>query len=498
MRMLLLLAVSLYTSRIVLATLGVEDYGLYNVVGGIVSMFTFINMAMGNSTNRFITFSLGKGDKKELKDVVGAACLIHWAIAILILIFAETIGLWFLHNKMVIPEGRMVAAEWVYQFSIVACMVTIISVPYNAIIIAHEKMGAFAFISIMDAVLKLLIVYLIQITGFDKLIFYAALILCVNILDRVIYQVYCVKHFEEARKIKLSTKFPQFKEMTSFAGWSLVGNLAFIGYTQGLNLLLNMFFGPAVNAARGIAVQVEGAIKGFVTNFQTAVNPQIIKSYAQKEYDRLHVLIYSSSKFSFFLLYCMVLPICLESSTILNVWLKDVPQYAVIFTILILITSLSEPLRNPIDRANQAAGNIRNYQIIEGGLLLLIVPLAYAVLKMGAKPYFVFIVQMIVMYSVHVVRLFLVCKKIKMSKREYVKRVFVRVFCVAAIAAVLPMILHMILPGSLLVSALIIVVSVLSVLICSYYVGLTKNEKQLVITKVSAIVNKVLKILLMR
>lgn len=491
-RMLLLLVVSLYTSRVVLAALGIDDYGLYNVVGGIVTMFTFLNAAMGNASNRYITYALGKGDEKELREVVSATCLIHWIIAGIILLLAETVGLWLLCNKMVIPDGRWAAVLWVYQFSIVACVFSVISVPFNSMIIAHEKMGAFAFISIIDAVLKLLIAYLIQITSYDKLIYYGALVLCVSIFDRLIYQFYCYKHFNEARHIKLK-KVPQLKEMSAFAGWSLIGNLAFIGYTQGINILLNMFFGPAVNAARGVAVQIESAVKGFVINFQTAVNPQIIKTYAQKEFDRMHMLIYASSKFSFFLLFCMVLPICIESNTILNIWLKEVPHYATFFTILILIITLSEPLRNPIDRANQAAGNIRNYQIVEGGLLLLIVPLSYLILKIGCEPYAVFLVQLVVMYSVQIVRLFLVCHKIKMSKREYIKRVLLRVVGVAILSSIIPLLLHSVLLRSIGNSIITIIVSIISVLSCSFYIGLTKTERLLVMSKINEIKTKITK-----
>ena len=491
-RMLMILTVSLYTSRIVLATLGIEDYGLYNVVGGIVTMFTFVNLAMSNASNRFITFALGKGDKQELHDVVSATCMIHWIIAGIIFVLAETVGLWFLHNKIVIPEGRSIAVEWVYQFSVVSCMVSIISVPYNAMIIAHEKMGTFAFVSVLDAILKLLIVYIIQLSSKDKLIVYAALILCVNVFNRLLYQFYCRRHFEESKHIQFK-KVPQMRDVASFAGWSLFGNLAFMGYTQGLNIILNMFFGPAVNAARGVAVQVESAIKGFVTNFQTAVNPQIIKSYAQGDFRRLHMLIYSSSKFSFFLLYCMVLPICIESDAILNIWLKDVPDYTVIFTILILVISLSEPLRNPIDRANMATGKIRTYQIVEGITLMLIVPVAYVILRLGGAPYSVFIVQLVIMYLVQIIRLFLVCHKINMSKREYVKRVLLRVFAVAVTSSIVPLVLYYYMPSTLLMSIIIVVVSVVSVLVCSYFIGLTPHERSFVNTKLDEIKSKFIK-----
>lgn len=489
-RMLFLLVVSLYTSRIVLATLGIDDFGIYNVVGGIVTMFTFLNAAMGNSSHRFITFALGKGDIKELKRIVGATCLIHWILAGFILVLAETVGLWFLHNKMVIPAERMVAAEWVYQFSIISCIVNIISVPYNALIIAHEKMGAFAFISILDAVLKLLIVFLIQHVGGDKLILYAALILGVSVLDRFIYQIYCRKKFEEAKHIRFS-RFVQLKDMTSFAGWSLVGNFAYIGYTQGLNILLNMFFGPAVNAARGIAVQVQGAVKGFVTNFQTAVNPQIVKSYAQGDFGRLHTLVYSGSKFSFYLLLCMVLPISIEAKTLLGLWLKEVPDFAVIFTILTLLILLVEPLTGPIDRANMATGKIKSYQILEGGSLILILPIAYVVLKLGGAPYTVFIVQMVTMYLVQILRLFVVCHKIKMSKLEYIKRVLIPIICVSISSSIIPVNLYVFLPQSITSFVIVVISSIISVLSCSYFLGLNTGERKMIKGKVVAICEKI-------
>lgn len=491
-RMLLLLVVSLYTSRIVLATLGIEDYGMYNVVGGIVSMFTFVSMAMGNSTNRYITFALGKGDNKELNEVVSAACVIHWVLAILILVIAETIGLWFLHHKMVIPEGRMVAAEWVYQFSIIACMVSIVSVPYNAMIIAHEKMGAFAFMSILDAVLKLLIVYLIQIAEYDKLIFYAALILCVNVLDRVIYQVYCRHHFEEARKIKFTTKFPQFKAMTSFAGWSMIGNLVFLGYTQGVNILLNIFFGPAVNAARGVAFQVQGAMKGFVTNFQTALNPQIIKSYAQKDNQRQIQLIYSSSKFSYFLTLCMILPVFIEAEGILGLWLKEVPAYSTEFLRLVLLISLIPPLENPIGISNDATGDIKKYQIVVGSFNVFIVILSYVTLKLGYPPYSVFIVQLVISALVLIVRVLIVKNKIHMSFRQYCAKVLLVLFVVTIVSSILPATLHFFYPSNTFVRLIAnCLVGIFSAATCSFLMGMNRRERLFVTDRLKQLYMKI-------
>lgn len=475
-RMILLLVVSLFTSRVVLAGLGVEDYGIYNVVGGIVAMFGFINLALANSTSRFITYSLGKGNVENSRLVFSSVFMAHLIIAVIIVILSETVGLWFLNNKMVIPESRITAASWVYQFSVISCIASILYTPFNATIIAHEKMSAFAYISILDAVLKLVIAYLITVTSSDKLILYAFLYLCVNTLNIIIYQSYCRKHFPEV-KLQRVREISTLKEILGFTGWSMVGNLAFVGYTQGINILLNLFFGPIVNAARAIATQLQGAVIGFVTNFQMAVNPQITKSYAIGDLDRMHQLIYTSSKFSFFLLFVIVLPLCIESKAILQVWLVDVPDYAVQFTILTLLTKLIDTLSNPMGIANNATGQIRKYQLCEGGTLLLIVPISYFVLTKGADPLSVFWVQLIIMYLVQILRLYLVCDKIKMSKAEYCRKVVFRILPVCVLSPIIPMGLHLYLNQNFWTSVLVMCVAVICSCISVYLFGLEKGER---------------------
>lgn len=491
-RMILLLGVSLYTSRVVLASLGVEDFGIYNAVGGIVAMFGFINMALANSTSRFITYSLGKGDLEDSKLIFSSVFVAHLIIAIIILLLSETIGLWFLYNKMVIPDSRMEAAVWVYQFSIISCIASILYTPYNATIIAHEKMSAFAYISIIDAVLKLLIAYVITVTSCDRLVLYAFFFLCISILNIIIYKSYCSRHFKEVKIIKVKN-FSKLIEVLNFAGWSMVGNLAFVGYTQGLNILLNLFFGPVVNAARAIATQLQSAVVGFVTNFQMAVNPQITKAYAIQDYSRMHQLIYTSSKFSFFLLLIIVLPISIESKAILNLWLVEVPDYTVQFTIITLITKLIDTLSNPIGIANNATGNIKKYQIYEGGILMLIVPVSYFFLKSNYSPVSVFWVQLIIMYLVQIVRVRLVCQKIKMQIADYCKNVIYRIFPVALLSPIIPILLHFYLVPSFLSSLIVILISVLSVLILVYLLGLSLTEKKLVKDKVSFVMSKLVK-----
>lgn len=322
--------INLYASRIVLAALGVEDYGIYNVVGGVVAMLSFLSGAMATGTQRYLTFELGKNDFNRLKKVFTTSINIHLLISLIVVLLAETVGLWFFNNKMIIPESRMNAAYWVFQLSVISTIVLFISVPYNAAIIAHEKMGTFAYISILDALLKLLIAVLLLCVNTDCLITYAILMLCEQVLIRVIYGTYCKKHFPET-KYELVFDRKLFKEMLTFSGWNIWGSAASVGMGQGVNILLNVFFGPIVNAALGIAAQVQGAVSQFAVGFQTAINPSIIKSYASRNINYMHNLVYRASRYSFFLLLCICLPVFLETDMLLSIWLKIVPEYATIF-----------------------------------------------------------------------------------------------------------------------------------------------------------------------
>ena len=366
-RMIFTMLISLYTSRVILNTLGITDFGIYNVVGGIISLLGFVTSSLGGASSRYITFELGKGNKNKLKKIFGNILSIHILFSIAIFILGETIGLWFFYNKLQIPLERFNAAFWVYQFSIFTSILSFISIPYNAVIIAHEKMSAFAYISIIDVILKLLIVYLLLIIPYDKLIIYSILFFCIQAFDRIIYGVYCSKHFEETHT-KLQIDKNLFKELFDFAFWTMGGNLACIGYTQGLNILLNIFFGPAINAARGIAVQVQSVVRNFCLNFQTAINPQITKNYAKKDLAQMHSLIQISSKYSFLLLYLISLPLILEAPIVLKWWLGIVPEHTINFLRIILCTSLVVSLSNPFLISIYATGMIKKFQIIEGCL----------------------------------------------------------------------------------------------------------------------------------
>ena len=335
-----MMIVSLYTSRVVLSTLGVEDYGLYNVVGGIVVVLSFLNSAIAGATQRYLNFEMGRGGSVALKRVFSTSLLIHFIVSGVILLMAETLGLWFLNNHMVIAEDRIMAANWVYQFSIASFILTVLSVPYNATIVAHEKMSAFAYISIIEVVLKLFIVYLIQVLLFDKLIMYGFLIMLISVTIRIIYGTYCKRKFIEATFSKQNIDKSLLKNMLSFSSWTIFGNLGYILHTQGIAIVINMFFGAAVNAAQGISNQVNSAVSGFVSNFQMALNPQIVKNYAAGNLEDMHKLMYRGCRFSFFLISIFAIPLIIEAPAILNFWLEEIPEYTIIFVRLILLISV--------------------------------------------------------------------------------------------------------------------------------------------------------------
>lgn len=488
-RMMFTMAVTLYTSRVVLNTLGVVDYGIYNVVGGIVTMFTFLNAAMVTSTQRYLTFELGRGNFPRLQEVFTTSIYIHVIVSLIIVFLVETIGVWFFYEKMVIPQERMDAAMWVLQLSILTMVINIMSVPYNSVIIAHEKMSAFAMISIVEVALKLLIVYVLVIGNFDKLKLYAVLTACVALFIRFIYTRYSHKHFQETRLIK-KIDFSLIKEMGNFAGWNIWGNMAAMLFSTGLNMLLNVFFGPVVNAARGIAVQVETAIAQFSTNFLMAVNPQITKLYAQDNLKEMHTLIFRASKFSCFLLFTLSLPVIIETNTILTLWLKIVPNYTVPFIRLLLCIMIIDSMSRPFMTAAAATGNVKLYQSAIGGILLAIVPIAYIVLKLGGNPVSVYLVYLSVAVVAFFTRLFIIRPMIKLSIRAYFFEVLSKAFLVCFISYGLMHLLKTVIPEGIIWTFLICIVSVLTVLLLSYTLGLSHSERSFVNSKCTSFINK--------
>lgn len=489
-RMLFIMAVQLYTSRVVLNTLGVVDYGLYNVVGGIVTMFAFLNGAMVTSTQRYITFELGKGNLQRLKEVFATCVQIHLIISLIIIVLGETVGLWFLYEKMIIPEERFTAAMWVYQLSILTMCVQVMSVPYNSDIVAHERMGVFAAISVIEVILKLAVVYMLVIGDFDKLILYAILIAVIQLIIRFFYTKYCNKYFPESRLIRAFDK-QLLVEMGKFMGWNIWGNLAATLFGTGINLLLNMFFGPVVNAARAIAVQVETAIANFSTNFLMAVNPQITKLYAQNNLEDMHKLLFRASKFTFFLLLVLSLPVMIEADMILKVWLKIVPGYTVVFLRLLLCIVIVDSVARPLMTAAAATGDVKLYQSLIGGILLSIVPIAYVVLKLGGSPESVYLVHLIICIVAFVTRLWIIKPMIKLSLRQYFSLVIFRCLIVLAVSLPLCIMVKYILPVGVLPSVIVCAISVVVALTVSYLIGLTSGERQFVHTKCIEISKKI-------
>lgn len=479
-RMFLNMVVVFYTSRIVLDALGVEDYGIYNVVGGIVYLFTFLNTSMSSATQRFLTFEIGKrSDLNRMTKVFSTSLNIHVLMSLVILILGETVGLYFLNVYMVIPLERMFAANWVYQCSVVSCCLGIMSLPFNAIIISYERMRVFAWISIFDVVLKLVIAYLLYLTAYDKLVVYSSLLLLVSLTTPLIYYSYCRKHFLEC-EFKLVKDKVLFKEMCNFAGWNLIGNFAYMGFTQGINILLNVFFGPVVNAARGVAVQVQGAVGQFSRNFQMAVNPQITKKYAVGDLKSMHTLLYRSSKFSFFLILIISLPVILQTEKILNWWLVDVPDHTVKFFRIIICISMLDVLANPLNVSAQATGKIKRYQLIEGGSLLLIVPISYIALCLFYIPELVFVIHLLIAVIVQVIRILLLRQMICFSIKDYLQFVAFRILAVVMVIGLVIFIVsdlfQSLFDNFLACTFFSISVSVFSILA----LGLTSAEKQYV------------------
>lgn len=489
LRMGVTMLVGLYVSRVVLQQLGVEDYGLYNVIGGIIAMFSFINGSMVNVSTRFITVYLAKNDIKMLNNIFSMSFLIHFSIGVVILLLGETIGLWYLNNKLVIPEGREFAAHWLYQLSIISCIISILYVPYNGLIVAHERMKAFAYISVMDSMLKLLIAIMIAYSPFDKLIFYGTLLAGVSFLDILIYFVYCRKNFKESILVFYWNK-AIFKRMLEFAGWALIGNFSYLFYSQGINLMLNAFCGPAVNAARGVAVQVEGVIRQFAGNVQVAINPQIIKSYTSNELERMYALIFTSSRLCFYLLYIISLPIMIEADFILNLWLGTVPNHTVNFVRLILCISILDALINPMFTANLACGKLKIYHMSLSILMYAFMFVTYFSIRQTLLPESVFVTLLIATILGVVLRIFILEKQIGLSKLTYIHKVLLPIISVAVISCVLPITSHLIIDNNIARFFISSLLSIISVLVTTYYIGMDKTEKQLVISFVK---NKILK-----
>ena len=486
-RTLFVMVISLYTSRVVLATLGVEDYGVYQVVGGLVSMFSVISSSLSSAISRYITFEIGTGNTERLKKIFATSIVIQICIAVIVVIATEIIGLWFLHTKMQIPEGRMVAAEWVLQCSLLTFCINLLSIPYNACIIAHEHIKAFAYVSIVEVCLKLGVIFLISYSTIDRLILYAILLTILAAIIRLIYMKYCHKHFEESRT-KLFFDKEIFKEMFGFSGWSFFNNTTFILNNQGVNMLMNVYSGVVVNAARGIALQVENSVLSFVNSFTTAIKPQITKSYAAGDLSSMHKLVCRGSKFSFFMMLIFALPIILEAEQIMKIWLVDVPEYTVIFVKLSLIMGLCDCMGSAGYTACIATGNIKNYSIIITSVGIIEFPLAWIFLALGYPPYSVYYTYIFVKVLVLIVRMFLMKRMVGLSVKMFIQEVFIPVILVSLVALILPSIVIAMINPSMIRLLFSILVSIISVSLSVLFLGMTKSERYMILSKINQLI----------
>lgn len=477
-RMLFGMLVSLYTSRVVLQALGVEDYGIYNVVGGFVAMFSMISASLSSSVGRFLTFELGKGDVDALKRVFSTSLSIHVVLSVIIVLLAETIGVWFLNTHMTIPETRLYAANWVFQASIFAFVINLWSVPFSASIVAHERMSAFAYIGILDIVFRLLIVLFIAYSGldFDRLIVYALLLVAVVCLMQMIYWRYCYRNFEECR-INLHFDAQYWKAMSSFAGWNFIGCTAGFLKDQGVNVLLNLFIGPVVNAARGIAGMVNNMLASFSANFMAALNPQITKSYAIGDYDYMFSLVERGSRFSYYILLIFALPVLFETEFVLTLWLNVYPEHTVNFVRLILIVTMCDILSNTLINLQLATGKLRNYQLAVGGMLLMNFPFSYLCLKFGCSPESTLIVAFIISLCCLLLRLFFLHTMAGLSIKRYLCKVCINVLLVTFISMIIPFLIYMHMTDGVVRFFLICAITLFCSSLTIYFVGCTNEER---------------------
>lgn len=477
-RMLITMVVGLFTSRIVLNTLGVEDYGINNVVGGVVAMFSLISASISASISRFLTFELGRGNMEQLKKVFSTSVTIQFILAAIIIIIAEIVGIWFINNELVISPDRLDAAHWVFHCSIISFAVSLISTPYNASIVSHERMNVFAYMSILDTILKLVIVYMLYISPYDKLKTFAVLGLAVTILMRILYGWYCKRNFEECTYHFTFDK-KLFKSMFGFAGWELVGSSAAILRGQGSDILINIFTRTTVvNAAAGVAASLTGIISGFVGNFTMAFNPQITKLYAAEKFDELTKLLYMGCRFAPYLMLIIALPVMFNTKYILELWLGIVPDHTVAFVNITILFMFNELISRPLITAKLANGRIRNYQIIVGGVLLLTLPIAYIALVLGAPIEAVFIAKLLTSMIAVYVRLYMLRGDIPgLSVSHFLFKVYFRVVIVGLLSAIPPLITLYFVPEQPIQLIATSAVAIISSIIVIYFIGCNHNER---------------------
>lgn len=479
-RLAFILLVSLYTTRVVLTVLGVEDYGIYNVVAGFVSLFSFLNASMSNCTQRFYNFKKGTEGGEGMNEVFNTSLLIQFVIMMLSLVLLETFGLWYINCKMVIPEGRLVAANWLFQFSVAQLLLVVMQIPFLGAVIVKEKMDYYALVGVLDVILKLGIVIALPYANADKLIFYGSFLLFTAILNFLLYSVYARKHFDFIR-LRFHFNNTLFKEMLSFTGLSVLDSVAYILKGQGLNVLINAFCGTVVNAARGVAYQISNALSGFQSNIIVAFKPQLTQSYAGENIERVKSLMYSSSKISYILLGTFSVPIIVEINYILNLWLKGVvPDYTIAFTILVLIDMVVSSLNTPLSVTIQAVGKIRDYQIIRNIVTLLVVPISWVAMKLGANPTSVFIVTLAITLVVQPISMVLLHRVFPYSYKEYNHKVLLPCVIFTVLSPIIPYVMTLFLPEGFWRLVVVTVISIAISIAIAFVFVFDKKESELI------------------
>lgn len=473
--------------RVVLETLGAEDYGIYNTVAGVVTMLGFLSNSMAAASQRYFSFEIGRGDFNRLEKTFSLFFLLYVLIAVVVLLLAETIGLWFIHNKLVVPPGRISAARWIYQFSIISFLLTIMTIPYTALIIAHEDMNIYAFGSIVDVLIKMLGVFLLQIVSFDKLQLYGILMCIATFISTAIYWVFCRIKFQES-KFHIYFNAGLFKEYAGFSGWNLFGAASVAMRNQGMNILLNQFFNTGVIAARSISFSINGAVTSFMFNFNTAIQPQIIKYYASGQKDDMISLIFLSTKISYFLMYVFVLPLVLEMPIVLLLWLKNPPQYTEIFTRLTLIELLVGSLSVGFSSGIIATGKIKIRQVVVGGIYFLNLPLSWLTILFSGQPYYTALIMIFLTFIALIVEILISRRLLLFPLVHCFSEVMIPLCIVSVVSLIVPVILHGILVQSLTRLCIVTVTSVLSLCISMYLCGLNDVERNLV---KKVIINKI-------
>lgn len=489
-RMLITLIVSLYTSRVVLKVLGVEDFGIYNVVGGIVVVLSFLNNSMSSATQRFLNYELGTGNKERAKIVFSTSLVLHLLISFTILILALSVGFYFLEFHMNISPNRMVAARFVYLFSVLTFVFQTLTVPYNSLLIAHEKMSIYAYLSIIEVLAKLLIVYVLQVVNEDKLTFYAFLLFIVSIIIRIAYIIYSKYNFNEAIYNRRYIEKSIFNEMFKFSSWSIVGNLGYILHTQGISIVTNIYFNAVVNAAQGIANQINSAVTSFTANFQVALNPQIVKTYAAKELESMHSLIFRGCKFSFLLVAIFAVPIIIETPQILDLWLTEVPADTAIFVRLILVVTLINSFSNIMSISQGATGNVKMYQIVLTLLGFLHIPFALIAFELDFPAYYATVVYIFLSLILMTVRVIFVSKSVNLSLISFIKDVCVPCFIVLIVGLSVSTLFHKLLPTTVLGFTISILFSTLVMLLAIYFIGLNSKEKDFLLKQINSFLGK--------